>query len=268
MKAAMPKPSFGLPASPMTEALWFHMRGFGTASDKWPKADQISKAYTSDAAPAFRPPKPPIELPLETKPIRDADKLMMKKQASYSAPAHIIASFMTELESSAVIPLREALLVTTDPLARERLTQVIEHLQGRTSTQLGYALRSLAASYNVLASQRKDTLVKLQSQDLQRVLVGEKLGFKKFFANEIGPITQLASASAQLRLTHAALSRFSGNRGGKNNQNNQKQKPGGQNNNGQNNKNTTNQNNRGRRWRRWWSQAQWGARRTWTGQGC
>jgi hypothetical protein len=79
MFTALPKPSHGIVANNLTEAVWFHMRGFGTDSDKWPKADQISKAYTAESAPAFRPPPPPLELPMEIKPQRDADELLMRR---------------------------------------------------------------------------------------------------------------------------------------------------------------------------------------------
>jgi hypothetical protein len=132
------------------------------------------------------------------------------------------------------------------------------YLQGRTATQLGYALRSLAASYNGLASERKENLSKVQTVELQRVIKEEKLGFTSFFANDISAVTQAAAASTQILLTQSALSRFAsfGNRGGANKnagQQNQR-KPANSNNNnsnnsnqnGQNNKENTNSANRGR----------------------
>jgi hypothetical protein len=245
--AAMPKPSHGLEASHVTQSLWYHMRGFGSNSDKWPKADNIAKMYTSESVPAFRPPKTPVELPLPTKPAQDADALLMRRQRTYAAPAHIVAAFMADLDTSVIIPLKEALQSTSDPRAQQRITQVMEHVQGPASTQLGYALRSLASSFNILASERKTALIALQTPDLQRVLTDEKLGFNRFFAREIGPLTQLAAASAQLRLTQAALSRYPGNnnnsRGGQRNNANSNQKNANQKNSGNNANNNNNNNN-------------------------
>ena len=68
IEGALPKPALGVSAAHVAESLWYHMRGFGSVSDKWPRADQIMKTYTSEAAPAFRPPPTPLELPLATVP--------------------------------------------------------------------------------------------------------------------------------------------------------------------------------------------------------
>jgi hypothetical protein len=236
--AAMPKPSQGLVPSHVADALWYHMRGFGTSSDKWPRADQIAKQFTSEAATAFRPPPTPLELPLPGLAAQRADEALMRRQRTYSAPAHIVAALMGDMDSSAIIPLREALASTVDTRARQRIEQTIEFLQGHAAMQLGYALRSLAASYNFLATDRKEALLKLQSAEIQRALQHEKLGFRRFFEREVGPLTQLAATSAQLRLTQAALSRIpTGKPRGQSNQNR------GQNNNNNNRNNNKQQNN-------------------------
>ena len=244
MRAALPKPTHGVAPTLVAEALWYHMRGFGTASDRWPKADQIAKTFTSEAAPAFRPPPIPMELPLLTRATQEADEKLMRKQRSYAAPAHILSGFMAELDSATIIPLREALNASVDPRAWQRIEQTIDFLQGRAAAQIGYALRSLAASFNFVALERKDALVKLQSIDIQPALKQEKLGFRKFFHRDVGPITQLAATSAQLRLTQAALSRFPG--GGNRGQANKKSGQQHQNNSNANkNSGRNNNNNRG-----------------------
>jgi hypothetical protein len=251
MFQAMPKPSLGIIPSPLTNALWFHMRGFSTGADRWPKADQIGKTYTAETAPAFRPPKTPAELPLSTPASLALDELLMKRQRNFAAPGHIIAAHMAELESGAIIPLREALQSTQDPRARQRIEQSIQFLQGRAATQLGYALRSIAASYNELASERKANLSKVQSLDLQRVIKEHKLGFLTFFEEDIAPAVQMSAAATQLRLTQAALTRFTsfnrggggGNRGGQANN----RKPNNNNNNANpQSKENQNPSNRGR----------------------
>ena len=175
--------------------------------------------------------------------------LLMNRQRSYSAPAHIVAAFLAELDSNTIIPLREALQSSSDPRAVQRITQVMDFLRGRAATQLGYSLRSLAASYNTLATERKDALVNLQTQDLQRALKPEKLGFRRFFQREIGPLVNLASTTAQLRLTQAALSRLPGPGKGREqfNNNNKKQNSQGNNQNNQKGSNAYNNDNRGGR---------------------
>ena len=211
----MPKPSLGIVPSQLTNALWYHMRGFSTGADRWPKADQIGKTFTAETAPAFRPPRTPVELPLSTPASLALDAVLMARQRNFSAPAHIVAAHMAELESGAIIPLREALQSTQDPRARQRIEQSMEFLQGRAATQLGYALRSLAASYNELASERKTNLSSVQSVDVQRVIKEHKLGFLSFFADDIAPMISRAADATQLRLTQTALSRFNTlNRGG------------------------------------------------------
>ena len=45
-----PKPVSGLTPSAGCSSIWWHMRGFGSGADRWPKSDKIESNYTSTNA--------------------------------------------------------------------------------------------------------------------------------------------------------------------------------------------------------------------------
>ena len=205
--SVIPKCAQGLCPTPGANNIWWHMRGYGAGGDRWPQSDKIEANYTSRAATAFRPPKAPAQLPL-TGTAKQADDRLARRQRSYAAPAHAVASHLDSISSDALAPLVEASSMTSEPEVATLIEKATTYLEGKAATTLGYAVRSLAASYNKLASERKENLLKPQSADVRSALEDTKPGFEDFFESDVTSVLSVASQTAQLRLTQTALSRM------------------------------------------------------------
>ena len=209
LREVLPKVPVRLAPSPYMESLWYNMRGFNTqeeASTRWPKATQIELAYSNSSAGVFLPPPLPRELPLDEAE-RKADKEMMVKQTGFGTVAHIICKYLDEVDSHATIPIKEALAVTTDLRARQRLEQALDFTQQRSPTILAMALRHLGSSFNAWTDRRKAALLKSKamSKELNRLLTDQKLGFRSFFEQEISQLVVAAQTNTHMQLTSAAL---------------------------------------------------------------
>jgi hypothetical protein len=82
------------------------------------------------------------------------------------------------------------------------------YLQRTASTTLGYALRSLGASFNKLASERKEGLLKVQAADVKAALEDVRPGFESFFQEDVIPVLAQAAQTTQLRMAQVALARM------------------------------------------------------------
>jgi hypothetical protein len=71
---------------------------------------------------------------------------------------------------------------------------------------LGLAVRSLAASFNFIASERKTALLENQSQEVKHALTDLKPGFDAFFTRDVEKSLAVASQASQMALTQATLS--------------------------------------------------------------
>ena len=210
------------------------MRGFGTGSDHWPKSDKIQANYTSQNAPAFRPPKPPVQLPLEGA-AKTSDEKLLRRQKTYSAPAHAISSHLDAMKAQALVPLEQAAAASNDPGVVALISQASTYLQKTAATTLGYAVRSLASSYNSLAVERREALMKVQAADVKAALADVRPGFDSFFGGDISCALITATQAAQLRMAQTALARMaprgrhhnSGNGNGNGNGNNNRRSNGG-----------------------------------------
>jgi hypothetical protein len=150
----MPKTAVRHVTSNSTAAIWYNMRGYSQSNTEWPKADQVEKMWTNESCPAFCPPALPKQLPLDTQ-VTKSDARAVKRQKSYAAPAHVVSHLMDSLSEGALLPLARAAAANKDPFVEEQLAAVHEFLSGQTAYQLGLAVRSLAASYNVNSSNVK-----------------------------------------------------------------------------------------------------------------
>jgi hypothetical protein len=203
---AMPKISSGRVATPGTNAIWYNMRGYARSGDaEWPKADQVEKHWAPESSPAFCPPKLPRQLPADASLTR-SDPRAVKRMKSYAAPAHLVADLMDGLSEGAFVPLARAASLNSDPAVQHHLAEVHSFLTGQASYQLGLAVRSLAASYNVIASERKASLLRSQSSEVKRALTDVKPGFDKFFSGDVDQILSVATQASQLALTQATIS--------------------------------------------------------------
>jgi hypothetical protein len=202
---AMPKHPTGRTATSGTNAIWFNMRGYSRSSDDWPKADQVEKLWTPLSSPAFCPPALPKQVPVDPT-FTKTDARAMKRQRTYAAPAHLICDIMDSLTQGAFVPLARAASATEDPLVRDQLAELHGFLSGQLSYQLGLAVRSLAASFNFIASERKTALLKNQSQEVKRALTDLKPGFESFFSGDVEKSLAVASQASQMALTQATLS--------------------------------------------------------------
>jgi hypothetical protein len=210
MAGNFPKPSTGIAPTPGCSAIWWNMRGFGVQdSKKKLKADKIETMYTSPAALAFAPPEAPPQLPLEGGSLT-ADQRIAKRQKSFGAPAHLTCIYLDEVKAAAILPLVQAAQLTSDPAVLEGINKALDFLQLRAANVLSSAVRSLAASFNALAHERLDGLVKVQSTESKRAVENIKPGFDTFFDKDVGTLLNVASQTTQMRLTQLALSRFSG----------------------------------------------------------
>jgi hypothetical protein len=202
VQRALPKPSRGLAPQPKAEVLWEHMRGMLTGRDKdhIVKSTEIARKYQSDSAAAFRPPQVPHQIFLDRSE-KASDVAMQTKQRSYGIPAHILASLAIDIEQSAIIPLKEAALVSTG-VAKQRIEQALEFLQQGASLEIGYALRHLASHFNDWAIKRRDSVLKAKgvTEELAAALGHEKLGFKTFWHQDIAPMVNTANQSASIRM--------------------------------------------------------------------
>ena len=180
------------------------MRGYSQSGMDWPKADQVEKAWTTQSCPAFCPPALPKQLPVDNQLTRSDDRAI-KRQKSYAAPAHVVSHLMDSLSEGALIPLARAAAANNDPFIEEQLASVHEFISGQTAYQLGLAVRSLAASYNTIATERKDALLRSQTPDIKRALEHMRPGFDRFFSEDISQALSTASQTAQMKLTQATL---------------------------------------------------------------
>jgi hypothetical protein len=175
VQRALPKPSCGLAPPPKAEVLWEHMHGMLTGRDKdhLVKSTEIARKYQSDSAAAFRPPQVPHQIFLD-KSEKASDVSMQSKQRSYGIPAHILASLAIDLEQSAIIPLKEAALVSTG-VAKQCIDQAVEFLQQSASLEIGYALRHLGSHFNDWAIKRRDSVLKAKgvTEELAAALAHE-----------------------------------------------------------------------------------------------
>jgi hypothetical protein len=201
---AMPKSSSGRVASNTTNAMWFNMRGYARSNDEWPKADQVEKHWTTESSPAFCPPALPKQLPVDAS-VTKSDPKAIKRQKSYAAPAHLITDLMDGMSEGVFVPLARAAALNRDPAVKEQLALAHEFLAGQASYQLGLAVRSLGASYNLIASERKAALLRAQSSDVKRALDSIKPGFDKFFDCDVTQVLAVAAQASQLSLTQATL---------------------------------------------------------------
>ena len=206
LAAAIHKERDAIAPSALAESFWFYLRGFGLRSQQIVKADVIQKKWCSEAAGAFRPAVIPPELPLP-RPVKTANEDKAAKQRTYAAPAHALSTILGELDTFATIPLREVLLSTTDPLAQQKLQGVLDFVQGRMSVLMGTALRSLASNFNGWHNQRRDAVLRSQSQDVQDALTPITVGFRNFFCADIRPALATAANTAQLRLLTESINR-------------------------------------------------------------
>ena len=129
------------------------------------------------------------------------------KQTGFGTVAHIICKYLDEVDSRATIPIKEALAVTTDPRARQRLEQALDFTQQRSPKILAMALRHLGSSFNAWTDRRKAALLKSKamSKELNRLLTNQKLGFRSFFEQEISQLVASAQTNTHMQLTSAAL---------------------------------------------------------------
>lgn len=204
---ALPKHARGIQPSNASDLAWFHMRGYSTASEKMPKADQINKNYTTINAPSFRAPSLPDNLPIPRN-HREYDNRLRSNMNSYGAPAHLVSQLFSESEPTVTVPLAQALAhptAITDQSIRESLQAALTFMQTKASLLMGFTLRSLGASYNGIAQCRRDNIVKIQSADLQRALEQVRPGYNSFFDTNIDPLVARAQGAQQLRLTQQAL---------------------------------------------------------------
>jgi hypothetical protein len=209
LRDVLPKVPVRLAPSPYMESLWFNMRGFNAqeeSANRWPKATQIELAYSNPSAGVFLPPPLPRELPLDEGE-RKADKDMVLKQTGFGTVAHIISKYLDEVDSRATIPIKEALAVTSDPRAIQRLEQALDFTQQRSPKILAMALRHLGSSFNAWTDRRKAALLKGKavSKELHRLLSDQKLGFRSFFEQEIAQLVSTAQTNTHMQLTNAAL---------------------------------------------------------------
>jgi hypothetical protein len=191
------------------ESLWFNMRGFNSLEENkgnWPKANQIELAYSNSSAGVFLPPPLPQELPLNEAEWK-ADKEMAVKQTGFGTVAHILCKYLNEVDSRATIPIKEALAVTTDERARQRLEQALDFTQNRSPKILAMALRHLGSSFNAWTDRRKAALLKCKSvsKELNRLLSDQKLGFRSFFEQDVTQLVASAQQNTSMQLTTAAL---------------------------------------------------------------
>jgi hypothetical protein len=204
---AFPKEREAIAPSRQAEQNWYYMRGFALRPNQVVKADLIQKKWCSDAAGAFRPATLPPELPLSCA-VKGANAYKAAKQRTYAAPAHVLATLIAGLDPEVTIPLREAMLATQDPHARQRMEGALDFIQGRMAVLLGTALRSLASSFNHWHNQRREAVVCGQSADVQAALNPFTVGFRNFFSSDIRPSLTTAASTAQLRFltesTHKA----------------------------------------------------------------
>ena len=157
------------------------------------------------------PPDIPLQLPL-TGNSKGQDQRLARRQRTYSAPAHAIAAHLDEVRDAALIPIQQAAALNQDPQVGQLLERALAYLQGKAPLSLGYALRSLASSYNCLASERKENLLRNQSADVKTALSTSKPGFEAFFKGDVAQVLAVAAQTAQLRMTQSALARMgSGN---------------------------------------------------------
>jgi hypothetical protein len=204
LQRALPKFPRLTATAAATEAIWFHMRGYGGSSKEWPKADQVEKQFSSESSPAFNPPALPAQLPVDPG-LTKSDAKLVKRQRSYAAPAHIVASLMDQLGSSVLLPLARAASTVTDPDVMTDLAHIHEFITGQAAYQMGLAVRSLGASYNALASERRESLLRTQTPEIKRALTDNKPGFRAFFHEDITPALQVATQASQMKLTQATL---------------------------------------------------------------
>ena len=115
------------------------------------------------------------------------------------------------MKANAILPLTQAVERVPNTPAGALITQALTYLQGPAATTLGYAVRSLGSSYNALASERKETVLRVQSTEVKAALTDLRPGFDTFLEGDIPTALAIASTTAQLRMTQAALSRLGGN---------------------------------------------------------
>lgn len=91
-----------------------------------------------------------------------------------------------------------------DPAVLALIAKASDFLQTKAATTLGYAVHSLASTYNKLATECKEALFKAQSLDIRTALADTRPGF-----DDVSTSLAIAAQTAQLRLTQVTLAQLS-----------------------------------------------------------
>jgi hypothetical protein len=159
-------------------------------------------------APGFNPAPLPSTFSFK-KEERTADDVLKAKQRAFGAPAHVLSTYVSQMQDAAIIPLKEVVSVS-EGRAQQHAQQTLDFLQGDGAALLGYSLRMLAAHFNDWFGKHRDTMFRSNhlTDELKHALKDVPLGFDQFFDKDIQAETVAAAQSANLRLMSTTLARL------------------------------------------------------------